>query len=504
MRGRLVSTLVLCGAALLVAALGLWVYLWLEYGQRPPAAPAAKSVNVRVRVIRPRARVRDSVSLPAVLEADRVVTVSAEVAGRVERLSAREGAACRAGETLLELNTDLLRADADRAAAQHKLAVATYARTKQLFDGGAARREQMDTAEAARDAAKAALDAARARLARATILAPGEGVLDELLVEKGEYVGPGTPVARIVDSARVKAAVMVPENDIQFVSAGKPAEVVIRIRDRRRTFAGTVTYVGRLADRRTRATRVEVTVENSEGLLRAGLIAAVRLQRRVLSDVVMVPLGAVIPTEKGHVVYVVEDRRSLRISAVCAGLKTAQIESQVAAPLRAAIEGLPGLKDAELSTRRVKLRLTARLEPDGPLPEEMKETIVAALKDHPAAKAPAGNPPKSVVLCRLEAEFAAGTDMRAARRAVGARLEALRARVGDAARFGKLLLGTAAAKREVQLDTSLVETFDGEQHVRVTRGLSAGDRLIVAGHRFVGPGQAVRVENPSGGDQAPK
>ena len=44
-----------------------------------------------------------------------------------------------------------------------------------------------------------------------------------------------------------------------------------------------------------------------------------------------------------------------------------------------------------------------------------------------------------------------------------------------------------AARRDIELG------FIKGRDVRVTRGLQAGDQLIVVGHRYVGPGQRVTV-----------
>jgi len=39
--------------------------------------------------------------------------------------------------------------------------------------------------------------------------------------------------------------------------------------------------------------------------------------------------------------------------------------------------------------------------------------------------------------------------------------------------------------------------------VQITAGLTPGDQLIVAGHRFVAPGQTVNVVSKSQGEQQP-
>ncbi|MBU0617299.1 MAG: hypothetical protein KKI02_06265, partial [Planctomycetes bacterium] len=75
---------------------------------------------------------------------------------------------------------------------------------------------------------------------------------------------------------------------------------------------GQVSYISELADELTRTTRVEITVGNPEHRLRSGQIIRARLTRRVLTDVIMIPLGSVIPLEQGRVVYVANDGQAER------------------------------------------------------------------------------------------------------------------------------------------------------------------------------------------------
>jgi Fe2+ transport system protein FeoA len=52
---------------------------------------------------------------------------------------------------------------------------------------------------------------------------------------------------------------------------------------------------------------VEITVANDDYRLHSGQIVKARLTRRVLKDVIMVPLESVIPLEEGMIVYVARD-----------------------------------------------------------------------------------------------------------------------------------------------------------------------------------------------------
>ncbi len=315
--GRLVSILLL-----LAAAGGVGFLAWKWKTRPPEKLPEIENplVNVEVEVVNPEREVADTFQVQAVVEPNRVVEVSAEVAGRIEKIELEEGVSCQAGQVILRLDTDLLRAEYERAAAQAEYDAKEYQRILSLHEGGAATAQQKDRAETQMAVTQAQLQAARTRLERATIAAPIAGVLNRIVVEQGEYVQPGTPVAEIVDIRTAKVVVPVPERDIQFFSGGETATIFADARGTERELEGAITYISELADTSTRSTRVEIAVENARGALRSGQIVRVRLTRRILRDVVMIPLAAVIPLENGKAVYVVQsdeaERRDVELGLI--------------------------------------------------------------------------------------------------------------------------------------------------------------------------------------------
>jgi RND family efflux transporter MFP subunit len=287
----------------------------LTYKPETPAAAKVPPVNVRVMPLRQIPEMPDTFDLPAVVEANRVVTVSAEVAGRIEQINCKEGETCmspadsKSGKPptpLIVLNTDLIRAELERAQAEAERAKKNHGKVERLWKQGAGTEQGVIDAKADMIATRAAEKLANVRLKRASILPPISGVLDQIMVEQGEYVQVGDPVAKIVDIDTVKVVAMVPEQDIAYIKIGSPGQVFADSRHSKPDHTGAVTYISQLADRRTRATRVEITLNNKRRTLRSGRILKIRLTRRVLHNVLMVPLEAVIPLENGKAVYVVE------------------------------------------------------------------------------------------------------------------------------------------------------------------------------------------------------
>lgn len=322
------------------------VIAWMP-APKPSAAPNERvRVNVKVERVKPLSEIADSFEITAVVQPYAVVRVSAEVAGRIESYGTRATEACwqggilpvgskiaegqpvMAGDLLVVLNRDLLQARFDRASAQYEYDEQEYQRILSLYQRGNASSAEMRLAHTRHDVSKADLDEASRSLARTMITAPISGILNDWPMDPGEYAVPGDPVAEIVDIEKVKVCPDVPERDIGYLRVGQTAEVSPSPRDSA-PLTGTITFINALADQVTRTTRVEVTVQNripraaaatasqpagGEYLLRSGQIVDVRLTRRMLQNVTMVPLASVIPLEDGKEVYIVLDGKAQRRS----------------------------------------------------------------------------------------------------------------------------------------------------------------------------------------------
>lgn len=317
--GKLIPAVLVVAAAALVGFVAL-----MPSDTVPLPSSEVPPVNVRVQPVRALPELADTFDLTAVVEPNRVVRVAAEVDGRIEKVGFRQreivwrgrllpaGAPLREGEPIfrgdpiVHLNKDLLQARFDRARAQFRYDESECRRISSLFEEGTASKSELDELRTRRDVSRAMLDEARAELSRGTILAPIGGIVNRLPLEVGEYAVPGDCVAEIVEIDVVKVVVDVPERDVHYMAVGQVAEI-FRRKSQGGKLTGEITYISELADEQTRTTRLEIAVDNVANLLRSGQIVRVRLTRRILTDVIMIELGAVIPLENGKAVYVVND-----------------------------------------------------------------------------------------------------------------------------------------------------------------------------------------------------
>jgi membrane fusion protein (multidrug efflux system) len=251
-----------------------------------------------------------SVTAAGTVTPQRRVTVSAEVGARVLSNAVGEGSAVRAGGQLVRLDDREIRLQIQEASSsvsreQVDLAKSDYERKERLFADGAVTRSTLDQAknqylslDAAYRTAQARIAQLRERAAKTNITSPLTGVVAQLLVEPGEFAGPGKPLAVIEDMEEVLVVVEVADRDVVRL---RPLQVAEATTDAYsgRIFQGVIERVGNVANPVTRSFEVEARIGNSEGELRSGMITTIRIlldKRRCL----VVPAAALLDEREGE------------------------------------------------------------------------------------------------------------------------------------------------------------------------------------------------------------
>jgi len=225
---RVLLPLVIVGAAALAA---MAIFAGRKTVERQEGAAPAPLVRVQAVALSDIALiVRGHGSASPAID----TTLVAQVAGRVASVGPRfaDGAAFRRGDVLLQIERrdyelNVAQAEASVAQARVRLdreqAEAELAR-REWQDLGlgdavplATRAPQLAEAEAGLAAAEASLEMARLSLSRTTIYAPFEGQLRSKLVDLGQYVAPGSPVADVFSTRYAEVALPVAQGDLAFL-----------------------------------------------------------------------------------------------------------------------------------------------------------------------------------------------------------------------------------------------------------------------------------------------
>ena len=300
-------------AVLVISAAVIWIFSRMQFETGAAVETASTGpqdeIMVQVQAVEHKELVF-SVTAAGTVTPQRRVTVSAEVGARVLSTAVGQGSAVRAGGQLVRLDDREIRLQIQEASSsvsreQVDLAKSDFERKERLFADGAVTRSTLDQAknqylslDAAYRTAQARIAQLRERASKTNIASPLTGVVAQLLVEPGEFVGPGAPLAVIEDMEEVLVVVEVPDRDVVRL---RPLQVVEATIDAYpgRVFQGVIERVGSVANPVTRSFEIEARIGNPEGELRSGMITTIRIlleKRRCL----VVPAAALLDEREGE------------------------------------------------------------------------------------------------------------------------------------------------------------------------------------------------------------
>jgi len=260
------------------------------------------------------------------------VVVGAETGGLTAvQVYVDEGAWVKQGQPLVKMNDDLLRAqirqqEANVAAARATLAQmeAALGRARELNARGYLAKAGLDTAVANQGTAAAQLQAAQAglgetqtRLGQTTVRAPVSGLISARTVVKGQIVGAGTELFKLVRDGRLELNAEVPETQLAQIRAGMPATIAS---DQLGEVPGSVRIVTSQVNADTRVGLARVALSSAGGF-RPGMFARATINVGE-QPAVTVQQSAIVYRDNKPGVFVADQASKVRFRPVVIGSRT--------------------------------------------------------------------------------------------------------------------------------------------------------------------------------------
>ena len=246
----------------------------------------------------------DVIEVTGTVEAIDDATLSAQTDGPVTMLL-ELGTRVDKGTPVAKIDAEEAESAVEQAKAQYELAQDRFERQQPLYRDSVISALEFEQVRSERNQARAALNQAQTRLADAILEAPFAGTIEDRFLEVGEQAAPGTRLARLVNTRRVKITAGIPERYANDIEIGTPVQL-----DFRRYGAGVrtadVTFVGNTIDPQSRTFTVEITVSNENRTLKPEMGVNLRVTRAVLDSALVLPRTAVLRDETGTHVYVVD------------------------------------------------------------------------------------------------------------------------------------------------------------------------------------------------------
>ncbi|GDY20698.1 secretion protein HlyD [Verrucomicrobiota bacterium] len=233
----------------------------------------------------------------------------------------------------------------DTARARLEMANATQAATQATVDAAAAAAQ---AAAAGREVAAAMLEVATTGVARTEamagftkIVAPFAGTITARRFDPGAFISLATggnasaqnALLTLMDYRTVRLQVTVPESEAALVTKGQPVKATFDGLPGRPPFEGVVSRLAGVLEEASKTMLVEADLPNPNRELRPGMYASVRVGVERHTDVLLVPVEAVVMEKTAAFVFTVAGGKAVR-SAVKIGYndgKNVEIVSGLAA-----------------------------------------------------------------------------------------------------------------------------------------------------------------------------
>ena len=303
----------------IVVAVTLWVASGSLGNTEDESTPSDAAIVVPTQnAVRVRTQTAEEVMRTIVVNGKtapaRIVQLSAETDGRIELIGAERGANLERGNLIVRMDERDRAARLAQAEATVKQREVEYEARQRLKSESYVSEAQLQEGLALLESARAELTRARLDLDYMSVRAPFGGALQDRMVEVGDFVSRGDPIATYVDNRTIIVSANLSEFDARFVDVGDTAEAHLATGE---TVRGRIRYVAPVADEATRTFVVELEVANTDGALRAGGTAELRIPAEMVFAHRISPslltlddagnVGVKIVNDLGEVEFVVAD-----------------------------------------------------------------------------------------------------------------------------------------------------------------------------------------------------
>jgi len=309
---------------------GLGVVLLVVVGLALPKISGSESADegggdedapmrVDATVVRP-GTVTERIRTNGTLRADESVELTAETAGKITDIRFEEGDRVDEGALLVQINDAELRAEkqllvqindaelrAEKQRLEHRLSLATdrAERQKQLLAEGGVSQEEYDATVNQVEVLRSELDLVEARIEKTQVRAPFDGIVGLRAVSEGTYLSPQTTITTLQRIDPIKIDFSVSEQYTSRVQSGQA--VTFSVRNSDQTLKGTVYAANTQVNADTRTLQLRARAPNPTKTLRPGMFADVTVTLGQITDAIVVPSFAVVPTLDGQRVFVAEN-----------------------------------------------------------------------------------------------------------------------------------------------------------------------------------------------------
>ena len=254
----------------------------------------------------------DYIDVVGVVKANQNSKISSDGSGGlVKSIKKDKGQFVKAGDVVLELENEILKANYDAAKAQYDLAQMTFEKQEKIFKDNVNSEFQYLQSKFQRDQAKAGYELAKSNFEKSFIKAPFNGFVNERYINLGELAVPGMPLFELIDDNSLKISAGVPERFADDVKLNQKVELVFPELSIGK-LKGNISFISKSLNADNRTFEIEIRISNKDRAIKPEMLSEIRIMTKSYENTVLVPEDVVLKVDDGYIVFTEENGKAVQ------------------------------------------------------------------------------------------------------------------------------------------------------------------------------------------------
>lgn len=239
------------------------------------------------------------------------VVVKPEIAGRVTKIFFQSGDEVNAGTPLIELYSDIIKAQLQQAQSELKLNQLNYERYAKLYKTHTISQADYDKSKADLDSSSAKVNQIEANLSQTVIKAPFSGRLGINQINIGQYITSGDSIVSLESLNPIYVDFSLPETYLSKLALQQNVTLKSDAFPNNE-FTGKLIAIDPLIDKNTRGLKLRAEISNPDKKLLPGAFAEISISIGNPEKIIKIPQTAIVYDPNGNYVYKVVNNKAVQ------------------------------------------------------------------------------------------------------------------------------------------------------------------------------------------------
>lgn len=236
--------------------------------------------------------------------------ISPEVNGQVVKIAVVEGQKVNKGQLLAKLNTSLIEKNIQEVQTQMEFAKIMYGKQSDLWNRNIGSERQHLEAKNNYESLHNKLQTLKTQYDMSVITAPFSGVVEDIMIKKGELAGPGMMLMQIVSLDNMVVKAKLSEAHLSSIKVGETVSISFPSYHDLKMEAN-ITRVGNVINKQNRTFIVEIKLKNFDNRLKPNMLVNILFNDYSGTDNFVVPSILIKKDIQGRYLYIIGKKDNL-------------------------------------------------------------------------------------------------------------------------------------------------------------------------------------------------